>query len=406
MKRHGYYCRSRKGLNTPKARSCISCVRSKARCDNKHPSCARCIKKGIECSYPTKTGRGATSTTSRDDSGSAGESETTSSVTSNSPEDASSDGGLSLESAVVTIEPDFSVLEDIDWDKMNLDITSFSELPSKGQVSEVFDPPASSLITRRKSATGWNFHVQHDFNFLNPSIPQQLPSHTLRSLFQRPRQDPSTQRISKLILHTLKSYPQMVIRHGTLPPYIHACTLSLDGENGRMEPLNNCISLVRMLGSGARSSYKLFWKNVRLECERWCSEVCSTEEKRGCWNAQANKFFQSPMLDKWQLLSALQALSIYILIRLDEGQTEFNNLDGLLLSTVVVCIICSYSTSSRLTIKQILSKQFNLIDVTSKTHLSIFNSNLQGTWKDWIFEESRRRYAVHFSDNRRYDTGF
>lgn len=32
----------------------------------------------------------------------------------------------------------------------------------------------------------------------------------------------------------------------------------------------------------------------------------------------------------------MQALSIYILIRLDEGETEQNNLDSLLLATVTV----------------------------------------------------------------------
>lgn len=43
-------------------------------------------------------------------------------------------------------------------------------------------------------------------------------------------------------------------------------------------------------------------------------------------------------MDKWGLLAALQALSIYILIRLDGGETEHNNLDSLLLITVVVCV--------------------------------------------------------------------
>jgi hypothetical protein len=36
------------------------------------------------------------------------------------------------------------------------------------------------------------------------------------------------------------------------------------------------------------------------------------------------------------MLAALQALSIYILIRVDEGETDHNNLDFLLLSTVTV----------------------------------------------------------------------
>lgn len=37
-----------------------------------------------------------------------------------------------------------------------------------------------------------------------------------------------------------------------------------------------------------------------------------------------------------ELLAALQALSIYVLIRMDEGETEHNNLDFLLLSAVTV----------------------------------------------------------------------
>lgn len=41
-------------------------------------------------------------------------------------------------------------------------------------------------------------------------------------------------------------------------------------------------------------------------------------------------------LNRWEALAALQALSIYILIRVDEGETEHNNLDFLLLSAVTV----------------------------------------------------------------------
>jgi hypothetical protein len=43
---------------------------------------------------------------------------------------------------------------------------------------------------------------------------------------------------------------------------------------------------------------------------------------------------QHLQLNKWELLAAMQALSIYIIIRLDEGQTEHNNFDSVM-STVV-----------------------------------------------------------------------
>jgi hypothetical protein len=45
---------------------------------------------------------------------------------------------------------------------------------------------------------------------------------------------------------------------------------------------------------------------------------------------------QIERLNKWELLAAIQALSIYLLIRLDEGQTEHNNYDMLLIRTITV----------------------------------------------------------------------
>jgi hypothetical protein len=41
-------------------------------------------------------------------------------------------------------------------------------------------------------------------------------------------------------------------------------------------------------------------------------------------------------LNRWELLAASQALSIYVLIRLDEGETEDNNFDFLMCSAVTV----------------------------------------------------------------------
>jgi hypothetical protein len=41
-------------------------------------------------------------------------------------------------------------------------------------------------------------------------------------------------------------------------------------------------------------------------------------------------------LNKWELLAAMQALLIYVLIRLEEGETEHNNFDFLLGAAVTV----------------------------------------------------------------------
>ncbi|KAJ5833633.1 hypothetical protein N7474_001944 [Penicillium riverlandense] len=117
-----------------------------------------------------------------------------------------------------------------------------------------------------------------------------------------------------------------------------------------MEPLSNCISLVHMISSGTRGSRKLFWRNVRMECERLCSEC--------------GRF------TNWDLLASMQAVSIYILFRLDEGETEQNDFDSLLLATVTI-----------------LAQQLIRKDIAS-------NYSLERSWKDWLYEESRRRLGV------------
>lgn len=43
-------------------------------------------------------------------------------------------------------------------------------------------------------------------------------------------------------------------------------------------------------------------------------------------------------MKKAELLAAMQALAIYIIMRLDEGETEYNNFDLLLCKTVIVGI--------------------------------------------------------------------
>lgn len=114
---------------------------------------------------------------------------------------------------------------------------------------------------------------------LQPYLPtpdlsfQTTPSSTVRSLTRRPGKQTEAQGTVNLILRTLKSYPLMMLRPDNLPPFIHPSLVSFDEEATSMEPLNNCMSLLHMISSGVPGSRKLFWKNVRLECERLTEEV-------------------------------------------------------------------------------------------------------------------------------------
>jgi hypothetical protein len=104
------------------------------------------------------------------------------------------------------------------------------------------------------------------------SIPRP-PTSALRLLNQRPNSISGNQRIATLMLHTLKSYPLMLIRDDTLPPFIHTSFVTPDLGNKNLESLHNCISLVHMIRSGIQGSRKLFWRNVRMECEHLCADV-------------------------------------------------------------------------------------------------------------------------------------
>lgn len=83
----------------------------------------------------------------------------------------------------------------------------------------------------------------------------------------------SSRRTTILMLHMLNAYPRMMTRHDNPPPFIHPMSVTLEQEYMHLEPLNNCMSLVHMVNSGIQGSRKLFWKNVRMECERFCSEA-------------------------------------------------------------------------------------------------------------------------------------
>jgi hypothetical protein len=121
--------------------------------------------------------------------------------------------------------------------------------------------------------SGWQpFEGQQTTPFYNLSIPAQVTSNT-RSLILRPKATNGGEGIADLILHTLKSYLRMMLHHNTLPPFIHPRTISPDFDRGNTEPLTNCISLVHMIGTNVKGSRKLFWKNVRLECERLLEDV-------------------------------------------------------------------------------------------------------------------------------------
>lgn len=179
-----------------------------------------------------------------------------------------SDDNFIFNNTLAIPDTELANLEDLDL--LDADI-NFADFLLSSQINDGISTPSIPMMDW--SSVGSQNLSSHSNNQLSISIPLSLPTYT-RTLIQRPKVKAETQRIANLMFHTLKSYPQMMLRSDALPPFIHPAWVSESlFDNDHMEPLNNCISLVHMVNSHVRGSRKLFWLNVRMECERLCEEV-------------------------------------------------------------------------------------------------------------------------------------
>ena len=171
-------------------------------------------------------------------------------------QEASIDGDMLLNTALDISDPDFADLGGEYFDP-DIEFADFLNPQTRDEGVQYHPLDPSDLVRNSISSTSQTNQVQKAIFPPDISIPP-MPTYTLRSFDQRPRLKTGAQRIANLILHTLKSYPLMMLRDNTLPPFIHTHLVSSDVENNDMEPLNNCISLVHMLKSRIHGSRKLF----------------------------------------------------------------------------------------------------------------------------------------------------
>lgn len=260
LRRHGYYCRTRKGHSSGvRARSCLACARAKARCDAKLSGCSRCATKGLHCRYPgDKT---SVSATQRSNLSSQSANEK---VFDPLPEGTAP--------SVANIEEDLASAEniDLDFDVTDIDRNAFSwELISTEATSTpdlVFSQQQPLLYLASTPSTS-----RHDHFPTPPYSPigslSAMPLYHLRAFARNPvTASGGANTTSILMTRILASYPMMLRDPTSPPPFIHP--VFLNSEERSLESLNTCVSLIQMLDSGIQGSKKLVWKNIRLECER------------------------------------------------------------------------------------------------------------------------------------------
>lgn len=172
------------------------------------------------------------------------------------------------------------------------------------------------------------------------TVPRSIdPSLSPRAFRPRMSIRTDSRRSAILLRSILGSYPRMMLQKDMLPPFIYSLCYPHDkGEEIRvLQPLTNCVSLVEIYVTGRAASRKVFWEAVRLECQ-WLVEQVSTILNN--YDLVILMIVQHKNFDKWNTLSAVQALLVYVLIRLFEGESENNkNIDVALIASIQVMLL-------------------------------------------------------------------
>ncbi|KAF2828222.1 hypothetical protein CC86DRAFT_348301 [Ophiobolus disseminans] len=362
LKRHGYYCRSRKGSERiTRARACVACAKAKAKCDNLPMACGRCTSKTIPCVYRSrKVTREHTPDSSCEELESTHDFTKSLSSAAMSPETAKSvaineTNQSGHQDALTGLDLSMDIEDPFEWGLVDFGSPKLHAWDYRKSPVPIAPMPFDLALSRIAN----DYNPDQMSSMLEPSIPT-MPTYEMRCFTRKPALKGGSQATAIMMTRILTSFPLMMRNLASPPPFVHPFCLKIgmDMDHKPLESLTTCASLMQLLGSGGDANRRLVWKNIHLECERLHAE----------W----------PLLDKWALLASMQALLLYMLLRLSEGEQPHNNFDVPLLSALWL-IACA------------LNQRIDNFACTSPLGLSH-----GATHEDWIFEESRRRFSVTF----------
>jgi hypothetical protein len=111
---------------------------------------------------------------------------------------------------------------------------------------------------------------------IGPVSPVSLPWKPPKTLGQRSVDTPRAQMATMMLAQMIASFPYMMMRKETFPPFIHPrCYDYSRSSNELPEMLKDCMGLAHMFHSKKRESNKVFWRSVRMEQEKLYTQVYS-----------------------------------------------------------------------------------------------------------------------------------
>ncbi|CAG1992585.1 unnamed protein product [Fusarium graminearum] len=159
----------------------------------------------------------------------------------------------------------------------------------------------------------------------------------------------SLQHASRIVMQMLYSYPRMMLRRQTFPPFIHPHW----HQEHLPEALGNCMSIARLFESRTPETVPFLWKTIIAEQTRF-------REKLGTFTPR-------------EVHLCLQVMIIYLIMAMTDSGTENRERVAKLFETV-----------------ELIGSRF--LDLTGSYSTSEA-AEPNTTWEVWIFAESRRRMS-------------
>ncbi|KAH8662550.1 hypothetical protein BX600DRAFT_466558 [Xylariales sp. PMI_506] len=367
LHRHISYCRRTQSQPRVRRKACQACSSAKTKCSFEVP-CSRCSDKGLQCRYShsaqpssnqaASSGSGAPEASSsllipstailsnRGNPEESGHGQPAGEYASDSPS-----AHLSSNDGVIdSVHTTSHYLSDVETPFASQQVAP--GLSDSGWASEMVGHHRS--LEQGYSLSPWGAPPQLlldpslTTSILNQSIPR--PLHEFPDCLTRvPKPQILDRQVARLIMQVLRTYPLMMVRRETLPPFIHPHLHRAQLPS----PLVNCMGIASLFASRTVETRPYLWHMIRNETRRFLDEM----------NTFTNE----------EVLGAIQAQTIYLLMRVIDQATEPAGLNLDILRTF-----------------KLLCAQYENIERLG------FDRVPDDDWQTWLYAESKRRSVIVF----------
>jgi hypothetical protein len=344
--RHVLYCRKKLVDNLPVLRkSCAACRKTKAKCDSALPKCTRCDDKGLTCVYEL-TRKSAASAQQPAFAPPDEPSSDQGTLLADIPEpgnqndilwnlhgDNGNDAQISLyvdtpslwlapvsdltpQNDLALWEPDAGFVEDLEVSEMGASLSSNSYSINGSPINWFISGPTPSLTLDATFSTPVDCMFHTPYLVLRP-MDRDLSPISPRSPFIHTNLSPGSQIGRTFLLQNLKSYATALATKA-LPPFIHGTSLPHPDPSSCQTPtcatpppsptLEICKSIVSLYATKTPATSSFVWRTITMEKDRFMNEYMNGDE--------------------WTVVSMLQAVTLYILLRIfdeDSFSAEFDH---------------------------------------------------------------------------------